>query len=79
MSLRIAHVMAGAPMGGAEAFFERLTTAQQAAGEQVLAVIRTDAGRAPRRRRIDRPARHRSGPGPPCRARRWRPASPPPG
>ena len=50
MSLRIAHVMAGAPMGGAEAFFERLTIAQHAAGEQVLAVIRTDAGRAARLR-----------------------------
>ena len=50
MTLRIAHVMAGAPMGGAEAFFERLTTAQHAAGEQVLAVVRTDAGRAARLR-----------------------------
>lgn len=48
--LRIAHVMAGAPMGGAEAFFERLTTAQHAAGEQVLAVIRSDPGRAARLR-----------------------------
>ncbi|WP_456307340.1 hypothetical protein [Paeniroseomonas aquatica] len=48
--LRIAHVMAGAPMGGAEAFFERLTAAQHAAGEQVLAVIRRDPGRAARLR-----------------------------
>ncbi|MBL6454721.1 glycosyltransferase [Belnapia sp. T6] len=46
--MRIAHVIAGAPMGGAEAFFERLTLAQHAAGEQVLAVIRADAGRAAR-------------------------------
>lgn len=40
--------MAGAPMGGAEAFFERLTLAQHRAGMQVLAVIRRDAGRAAR-------------------------------
>ena len=48
--MRIAHVMAGAPMGGAEAFFERLCLAQHAAGEEVLAVIRRDAGRAARLR-----------------------------
>jgi glycosyltransferase involved in cell wall biosynthesis len=48
--VRIAHVIAGAPMGGAEAFFERLTIAQHAAGEAVLAVIREDAGRAARLR-----------------------------
>ena len=48
--MRIAHVIAGAPMGGAEAFFERLTAAQHAAGEAVLAVIREDAGRAARLR-----------------------------
>lgn len=46
--LRIAHVMAGAAMGGAEAFYERLTLAQHAAGEEVLAVIRREAGRAAR-------------------------------
>ena len=48
--LRIAHVMAGAPMGGAEAFYERLVLAQHAAGEEVLAVIRQEAGRAARLR-----------------------------
>lgn len=48
--LRIAHVMAGAPMGGAEAFYERLVIAQKAAGETVLAVIRQEAGRAARLR-----------------------------
>jgi glycosyltransferase involved in cell wall biosynthesis len=48
--LRIAHVMGGAAMGGAEAFFERLTLAQHAAGEEVLAVIRQEAGRAARLR-----------------------------
>lgn len=48
--LRVAHVMAGAAMGGAEGFFERLTLAQHAAGEEVLAVIRQEAGRAARLR-----------------------------
>ncbi|MBV1799890.1 glycosyltransferase [Siccirubricoccus sp. G192] len=48
--MRMAHVMAGAPMGGAEGFFERLTPALQAAGEAVLPVIRRDAGRAARLR-----------------------------
>jgi glycosyltransferase involved in cell wall biosynthesis len=48
--LRIAHVMAGARVGGAEAFYERLTAAQHAAGETVLAVIRTEPGRAARLR-----------------------------
>ena len=48
--MRIAHVMAGAAMGGAEAFYERLVAAQHAAGEAVLAVIREDAGRAARLR-----------------------------
>jgi glycosyltransferase involved in cell wall biosynthesis len=46
--MRVAHVMAGAPMGGAEGFFERLCMAQHAAGEVVLPVIRRDAGRAAR-------------------------------
>ncbi|MDB5374226.1 MAG: glycosyl transferase [Belnapia sp.] len=48
--LRIAPVMAGAPMGGAEGFYERLAIAQHAAGDAVLAVIRRDAGRAARLR-----------------------------
>ncbi len=42
--------MGGAPVGGAEAFFERLCAAQHAAGEAVLPVIRRDAGRAGRLR-----------------------------
>lgn len=48
--MRVAHVIAGAPVGGAEAFFERLAAAQHAAGGAVLAVIREDAGRAARLR-----------------------------
>lgn len=48
--MRIAQVMAGAPAGGAEVFFERLTAALARAGEQVLPVIRQDAGRAARLR-----------------------------
>lgn len=48
--IRVAHVMGGAAMGGAEGFYERLTAAQHAAGEDVLAVIRRDAGRAARLR-----------------------------
>ncbi len=46
--MRVAHVMAGAPMGGAEAFFERLAVAQHLDGVRVLAVIRRDAARAAR-------------------------------
>jgi glycosyltransferase involved in cell wall biosynthesis len=46
--MRVAHVMAGAAMGGAEAFFERLTVAQHRAGLEVLAVIRREPGRARR-------------------------------
>jgi glycosyltransferase involved in cell wall biosynthesis len=42
--------MAGAPIGGAEGFFERLSLALQDAGEQVLPVIRRDAARAARLR-----------------------------
>ena len=48
--LRVAHVMAGAVVGGAEAFYERLTLAQHAAGEEVLAIIRREPGRAARLR-----------------------------
>ena len=40
--------MAGAPAGGAELFFERLTLAQHRAGETIQAVIRTDPERAAR-------------------------------
>src|SRR5690349_10598606 len=49
-AFRLAHVMAGAPMGGAEGFFERLAIAQHAAGEHLLPVIRRDPGRAARLR-----------------------------
>lgn len=45
--MRIAQVMAGAPAGGAELFFERLSMAL-ARTDDVLAVIRRDAGRAER-------------------------------
>jgi glycosyltransferase involved in cell wall biosynthesis len=46
--MRIAQVMAGAPTGGAELFFERLTIALAAAGDTVLPIHRRDAGRAAR-------------------------------
>jgi glycosyltransferase involved in cell wall biosynthesis len=46
--MRIAQVMAGAPTGGAELFFERLTIALAAAGETVLPAIRRDPARAGR-------------------------------
>lgn len=48
--MRIAQIMAGAPHGGAELFFERLCIALDAAGETVLPVIRNDQGRAGRLR-----------------------------
>ncbi len=48
--MRIAQVMAGAPIGGAEAFFERATIALHHAGDVVLPIIRRDAGRAARLR-----------------------------
>ncbi len=44
--------MAGAPHGGAEAFYERLTLALHRAGDEVLPVIRRDAGRAARLRAV---------------------------
>lgn len=47
--MRIAQVMAGAPTGGAEVFFERLS-ASLAHGDEVLAVIRRNAARAARLR-----------------------------
>ncbi|MGG5817257.1 glycosyltransferase [Falsiroseomonas sp. HW251] len=46
--MRVAHVMAGAAHGGAEAFFERLALAQHRGGLRVLAVIRRNAERASR-------------------------------
>jgi glycosyltransferase involved in cell wall biosynthesis len=42
--------MAGAPVGGAELFFERLSIALKGAGDEVLPVIRRDADRAGRLR-----------------------------
>jgi glycosyltransferase involved in cell wall biosynthesis len=49
-TMRIAQVMAGAPAGGAELFYERLITALVRAGDQVLPVIRRDSGRTGRLR-----------------------------
>jgi glycosyltransferase involved in cell wall biosynthesis len=48
--VKIAQIMAGAPIGGAEAFFERATIALHRGGDQVLPVIRRDANRAARLR-----------------------------
>jgi len=48
--LKIAQIMAGAPVGGAELFFERLSIALAGAGDQVLPIIRRDAARAGRLR-----------------------------
>lgn len=49
-ALRVAQLMAGAPQGGAELFFERLSVALHRGGDSVLPVIRCDAGRAGRLR-----------------------------
>jgi len=46
--MRVAQVMAGAPAGGAELFFERLALALHRAGDTILPVIRRDPGRAER-------------------------------
>lgn len=46
--IRLANIMAGAPQGGAEGFYERLTLALHGAGEEVLPVIRREPGRAAR-------------------------------
>ncbi|MBN9562131.1 MAG: glycosyltransferase [Alphaproteobacteria bacterium] len=46
--MKVAQVMAGAPTGGAELFFERLTTALHRAGDSVLPVIRRNEPRAAR-------------------------------
>lgn len=48
--MKVAHVMAGAPAGGAELFYERLTAALARAGDTVLPVIRRNAARAERLR-----------------------------
>lgn len=46
--MRVAQIMAGAPAGGAELFFERLSAALARAGDVVLPIIRRDAARARR-------------------------------
>lgn len=46
--MRIATIMAGAAIGGAEAFYERLALALPGAGFEVLPVIRSDPARAAR-------------------------------
>lgn len=46
--MKIAQVMAGAPDGGAELFYERMSQALAAAGQDVLPLIRRDAARAAR-------------------------------
>ncbi|MFC3126870.1 glycosyltransferase [Pseudoroseomonas globiformis] len=46
--MRVAQIMAGASMGGAEGFFERLSIALHESGDAVLPAIRHDAGRAAR-------------------------------
>ena len=46
--MRLAQIMAGAPAGGAELFFERLSLALHRAGDAVLPIIRRDTGRAVR-------------------------------
>ncbi len=48
--LRVAQIMAGAPAGGAELFYERLTAALARRGDAVLPVIRRNAERAARLR-----------------------------
>jgi glycosyltransferase involved in cell wall biosynthesis len=48
--MRSAHLMAGAAQGGAELFFERLVPALAQPGDEVLPIIRRDAGRTARLR-----------------------------
>ncbi len=48
--MRVAQIMAGAPAGGAELFYERLSIALARAGEDVLPVIRRNPARAARLR-----------------------------
>jgi hypothetical protein len=48
--LRVAQIIAGAPAGGAELFYERLTAALACGGDAVLPVIRRNAQRAARLR-----------------------------
>src|SRR5690242_1368751 len=49
---RVAHVMAGAALGGAELFFERLTAGLHDAGDEILPVIRANPERAARLRKL---------------------------
>ncbi len=46
--MRVAQIMAGAPVGGAELFFERLCLALHGGGDDVLPIIRADPSRAAR-------------------------------
>jgi len=46
--VKVAQIMAGAPVGGAELFFERLCVALHDAGDDVLPLVRADAPRAAR-------------------------------
>ena len=46
--MKAAHIMAGAPQGGAELFYERLVPALVLAGDDILPVIRRDPARAAR-------------------------------
>ncbi len=46
--MKIAHLMAGAPHGGAELFYERLVAAQRRSGDDILPLIRRDASRLAR-------------------------------
>ncbi len=51
--MKVAQVMAGAVLGGAEMFFERLCLALHRAGDDVLPVIRRDPARAARLREAE--------------------------
>jgi glycosyltransferase involved in cell wall biosynthesis len=48
--MRLAQLMAGAPLGGAELFFERLCAGLARAGDEVLPLIRAEPARAARLR-----------------------------
>lgn len=48
--MRIAQIIAGAPQGGAELFFERLCIALHRTGDDILPIIRADTARAARLR-----------------------------
>lgn len=48
--MKMAHILGSAALGGAEAFYERLVPALAHAGEEVLPLIRADAGRGGRLR-----------------------------